>query len=143
MFRSHHAWLAAAALAFTTALPMPEAHAQATGGSGQPASLELMSDLALAGAVNVCELAIENDVAVQRGVLSTAKAITYVVTSRHGSQVDGAGKLDAEQIANGTIIQIVGRIKQGCYSKLAAADQKFVDDVLAEYQKAVKEKGKP
>lgn len=104
--------------------------------------MELMSDLALAAAVNVCELAVQDKVAVQKTVLSTAKAITYVVSSNYGSQVAGAGKLEAEQIANGSIIQIVGRVKQGCYGKLAATDKKFVDEVLAEYEKAVKNQPK-
>lgn len=104
--------------------------------------MEVMNDLALAAAVNVCELAVEDKVPVQRTVVSTAKAITYVVTSRYGSQVAGAGKLEAEQIANGSIIQVVGRVKQGCYDRLATADKKFVDDVMAEYEKAVKSQPK-
>jgi hypothetical protein len=104
--------------------------------------MEVMNDMALAAAVNVCELAVEDKVPVQRTVVSTAKAITYVVTSRYGSQVAGAGKLDAEQIANGSIIQVVGRVKQGCYDRLATADKKFVDGVLAEYEKAVKSQPK-
>lgn len=139
VIRSSHAWLAAAALALATALPLPAARAQARpqAAASGPASMELMNDMALAAAVNVCELAVEDKVAVQRSVVSTAKAITYVVTSRYGSQVAGAGRLDAEQIANGTIIQVVGRVRQGCYDRLNAADKKFVDEVLAEFEKAV------
>jgi transcriptional accessory protein Tex/SPT6 len=49
--------------------------------------------------------------------------------------VAGAGKLEAEQIANGTIMQIVARVKQGCYAKLTATDKKFVDDVISELEK--------
>ncbi|MEB3320369.1 MAG: hypothetical protein VKI63_05470 [Cyanobium sp.] len=146
MIRSSHAWVAAAALALSTALPQAPALAQAKpqgqGAAGKPASMELMNDMALAAAVNVCELAIEEKVAVQKGVLSNAKAITYVITSRYGSEVAGAGKLQAEQIANGTVIQVIARVKQGCYAKLNAADKKFVDDVLAEYEKAVKSQPK-
>lgn len=141
VFRSSSAWVAAAALALASALPVPAARAQAAA-AGKQASMELMSDLALAAAVNVCELAVQDKVAVQKTVLSTAKAITYVVSSNYGSQVAGAGKLEAEQIANGSIIQIVGRVKQGCYAKLGAADKKFVDEVLAEYQKAMKNQPK-
>ncbi len=146
VIRSSHAWVAAAALALSTALPQAPALAQAKpqgqGAAGKPASMELMNDMALAAAVNVCELAIEEKVAVQKGVLSNAKAITYVITSRYGSEVAGAGKLQAEQIANGTVIQVIARVKQGCYAKLNAADKKFVDDVLAEYEKAVKSQPK-
>lgn len=97
--------------------------------------------MALAAAVNVCELAVEEKIPVQKTVLSMAKAMTYVVTNRYGSQVAGAGRLEAEQIANGSIIQVVGRVRQGCYDKLSAADKKFVDDILSEYNKAVQSQG--
>lgn len=92
--------------------------------------------MSLAAAVNVCELAVEEKVPVQKTVLSNAKAITYVVTNRYASRVSGAGKLSADQIANGSIIQVVGRVKQGCYPKLNSGDKRFVDSVLAEYEKA-------
>lgn len=142
VFRSSHAWVTAAALAIATALPATPALAQAQGAAAKPASTELMNDMALAAAVNVCELAVEDKVPVQKSVLSNAKAMTYVVTSRYGSQVAGAGKLEPEQIANGSVIQIVGRVKQGCYPKLSGADKKFIDEVLAEYEKAVKSQPK-
>jgi hypothetical protein len=111
--------------------------ARAQAAAAKPASMELMNDMALAAAVNVCELAVEAKIPVERAVLSNAKAITYVVTNRYGSQVANAGKLQPEQIANGTIIQVVGRVRQGCYNRLGAADKKFVDEVLSEYSKAV------
>jgi hypothetical protein len=144
---SGHALLAAAASATSAlalgvaslAVPAAPVLAQAAA-AAKPASMDLMNDLSLAAAVNVCELAVESKLPIEKTVLSTAKAITYVVTSRYGSQVANAGKLQPEQIANGTIIQIVGRVRQGCYPKLGAADKKFVDDVLAEYSKAVNKK---
>jgi len=144
VIRSSHAWLAAAALAFSTALPQAPALAQAKGQTAatKPASMELMNDMALAAAVNVCDLAVEEKVPVQKTVLANAKAITYVITSRYGSEVAGAGKLQAEQIANGTVLQVIARVKQGCYPKLNAADKKFIDDVLSEYEKAVKSQPK-
>ncbi len=117
----------------------PAALAQAAA-AGKPATMELMNDMALAAAVNVCELAVESKVPVEKAVLSNAKAITYVVTSRYGSQVANAGTLQPEQIANGAIIQVVGRVRQGCYAKLAGADKKFVDEVITEYSNAVQKK---
>lgn len=102
--------------------------------------MEAMNDMALAAAVSVCELAAESKVPVEKAVLSNAKAITYVVTSRYGSQVANAGRLQPEQIANGAIIQVVGRVRQGCYAKLAGADKKFVDEVITEYSNAVQKK---
>ncbi len=101
-----------------------------------------MNDMALAAAVNVCELAVEQKLAVQSAVLSNAKAITYVVTAAHGSQIAGAGKLEAAQIVNGTIVQIVGRVKQGCYAKITTADKKFVDEVIAQFTAQTKQQPK-
>lgn len=129
------AWIAASALCTSALLGAP-ALAQSPGAAaaaGKPISLETMNDLALAAAVNVCELAVEQKVPVQNAVISNAKAITYVVTAVHGSQIAGSGKLEASQIVNGTIVQIVGRVKQGCYSKINAADKKFVDEVITQY----------
>jgi hypothetical protein len=111
--------------------------------AARPAPVELMNDLVLTAAVNSCELAIEDKMPIQRAVISNAKAITFLVTNRYGSQVAGAGKLTPEQIANGTIIQVVGRVKQGCYPKLSAADKKFIDDLIGEIEKASKAQTQP
>jgi hypothetical protein len=141
VLRFTHAWIASAALSFTAVLPLPAA-AQAQGAAAGPISQQGMGDMALAAAVNVCELAVEEKVAVQKTVLAMAKAMTYVVTNRYGSQVANAGRLEPEQIANGSIVQIVGRVKQGCYAKLNATDKKFVDDVLSEVSRAMNSQGK-
>jgi hypothetical protein len=148
VFRSSPAWISAAALALATVplatgLPIAPARAQAQAAAAKPASVELMNDLALTAAVNVCELAVEEKMPVQKSVISNAKAITFLVTNRYGSQVAGAGKLETEQIANGTIIQVVARVKQGCYARLTAADKKFIDDVLSEVEKAAKSQPQP
>lgn len=129
------AWIAASALS-TSALLGAHALAQSPGAASaatKPISLETMNALALAAAVNVCELAVEQKFAVQNAVISNAKAITYVVTAVHGSQIAGSGKLEAAQIVNGSIVQIVGRVKQGCYPKITTADKKFIDEVIAQY----------
>lgn len=140
VLRPTHAWIASAALALSAVLPLPAA-AQAQGGPSGPISQQGMNDMALAAAVNVCELAVEEKVPVQKSVLSNAKAMTYVVTNVYGSQVAGPGRLTSEQIANGSIIQVVGRVRQGCYDKLTAADRKFIDDILAEVNRAVQSQG--
>ncbi len=139
MHRLFSVRLAAALLTALSAAPLP-ALAQAAA-PAKPASMETMADLSLAAAVNACELAVESKIPVQNTVISNAKAITYVVTSRYGSQIGNSGKLQAEQIANGSIVQIVARVKQGCYPKLTAADKKFVDDVIADFEKQVKAQG--
>lgn len=116
--------------------------AQSAAPAGKPATLETMNAMALAAAVNVCELAVEQKVPVQTAVISNAKAITYVVTATNGSQIAGAGKLEANQIVNGTIVQIVGRVKQGCYQKITAADKKFLDEVIAQFTAQTKDQPK-
>jgi hypothetical protein len=140
VLRPTHAWIASAALALSAALSLPGT-VQAQAAPSGPITQQGMNDMALAAAVNVCELAVEEKVPVQKSVLSTAKAMTYVVTNVYGSQVAGPGRLEAEQIANGSIIQVVSRVRQGCYDKLTAADKKFIDDILAEYNRAVQAQG--
>jgi predicted ThiF/HesA family dinucleotide-utilizing enzyme len=135
----------ATALAGATALVGAPGLAQSAapaGAAAKPASLETMNAMALAAAVNVCELAVDQKVPVQNAVISNAKAITYVVTATNGSQIAGAGKLEASQIVNGTIVQIVGRVKQGCYPKITTADKKFVDDVIAQFSAQAKQQPK-
>ena len=97
-----------------------------------------MNDLTLASAVGVCNLAVEQKVPVQSSVIAGAQSIAYVVTAKYGSQIAGSGKLEASQIVNGSIVQIVARVKEGCYPKIAAADQKFVDSIIADFTKQVK-----
>ncbi len=139
VFRPIPARLAAALLGALSLAPLA-ALAQAAA-PAKPASMELMNDMALAAAVTTCELAVESKVPVQTSVLSNAKAITYVVSSRYGGQIGNTTKLQPEQIANGTIIQTVARVKQGCYPKLTAADKKFVDEVIADFEKQIKAQG--
>lgn len=129
----------AAALVGAAALAGAPVLAQTAAPAAKPASIETMNSMALAAAVNVCELAVEQKVPVQNAVISNAKAISYVVTATNGSQIAGAGKLETSQIVNGTIVQIVGRVKQGCYSKITTADKKFVDDVIAQFTAQAKQ----
>ncbi|MCP9908905.1 hypothetical protein KBZ15_03100 [Cyanobium sp. BA20m-p-22] len=138
MTRLSLAWITASAIGApallgATALLGAPALAQSAAAPAKPVSIETMNDLALAAAVNVCELAVEQKLPVQNGVISNAKAITYVVSTLHGSEIAGTGKLEASQIVNGTIVQIVGRVKQGCYAKITDADKKFVDEVIAQF----------
>lgn len=140
VLRPPHVWIASAALTLAAVLPLP-AVAQAQAAPAGPISQQSMGDMALAAAVNVCELAVEEKIPVQKTVLAMAKAMTYVVTNRYGAQVAGAGKLQPEQIANGSIVQVVGRVRQGCYDKLNATDKKFVDDVLSEVNRAMGSQG--
>ena len=103
-----------------------------------PASVDTINDLTLAAAVNVCNLAVEQKVPVQAATIAGAQSIAYVVTAKYGSQIAGSGKLEVSQIVNGSIVQIVARVKEGCYPKIASADQKFVDSLIADFTKQLK-----
>lgn len=131
--------VSAAALALLTLQAAPVlAQATPDAAAANPASVDTMNDLTLASAVNVCNLAVEQKVPVQASVIAGAQSIAYVVTAKYGSQIAGSGKLEATQIVNGSVVQIVARVKEGCYPKIAAADQKFVDTVIADFTKQLK-----
>ena len=131
--------LSAAVLSALTLQVAPALAQPAPGGAAaSPASVDTMNDLTLAAAVNVCNLAVEQKVPVQAATIAGAQSIAYVVTAKYGSQIAGSGKLEVGQIVNGSIVQIVARVKEGCYPKIAAADQKFVDSVIADFTKQLK-----
>ena len=129
-----------AAVLSALTLQVTPAVAQATPGAAaaNPASVETMNDLSLAAAVNVCNLAIEQKVPVEAATIAGAQSIAYVVTAKYGSQIATSGKLEVGQIVNGSIVQIVARVKEGCYPKIAAKDQKFVDSIIADFTKQMK-----
>jgi len=113
-----------------------------TTGPAKPASRELINTLTLVGAVNACELAINAKVPVQTAVISGANSVAFAVTSLHNNQIEGiSATLKPEQIANGTVIEIIGRVKQGCYAKLNDTDKKYIDNVITEVQAQLKKQG--
>jgi hypothetical protein len=121
------------------AQPAPAAK---TSAPTKPASRDLVNTLTLVGAVNACELAINSKVPVQTAVISGANSVAFAITSLHGSQIEGiSASLKPEQIANGTVIEIIGRVKQGCYAKLNDTDKKYIDGVITEVQAQLKKQG--
>ena len=129
--------LAAALLTALSATPFT-AFAQTAGSPAKPASSQTMEDLVLAAAVNTCELAVSEKVPVEKTSVSAAKSIVFVVNSQHGAQIEGAGKVEANQIFNVTFARTILNIKRGCYDKLGTADKAFIDKVIASLEKAVK-----
>lgn len=127
----------AALLAALTTTPIP-ALAQGASTAAKPASSQIMEDLVLAAAVNTCEMAVTEKIPVEKTAVSAAKSIVFVVESQHGSQIEGAGKVDPGQIFNVTFARTILSIKRGCYGKLGASDKSFVDKVVADLEKAVK-----
>ena len=105
----------------------------------KPASRDLVNTLTLVGAVNACELAINAKVPVQTAVVSGANSVAFAISSLYNSQIEGiSATLKPEQIANGTVIEMIGRVKQGCYAKLNDTDKKYIDGVIAEVQAQLK-----
>lgn len=110
--------------------------------TAKPASRELVNTLTVVGAVNACELAINAKVPLQTGVISAANSVTFAITNLHNSQIEGINAtLKPEQLANGNLIEMIGRVKQGCYSKLNDTDKKYVDNVIAEVQAQLQKQG--
>lgn len=137
MFRSSPAWVASAALALVSVLPVPAALAQAAAPK-KAASLQTMDALALAAAVSTCELTIESKIPAQTTVAAMSRSIVYTVDQLSNGEIEGAGKVGEEQIFNVTLIRIVGYVKRGCFSKLPKTDQAFIDDVISKASAAIK-----
>jgi hypothetical protein len=113
-----------------------------TAAPAKPASRELINTLTLVGAVNACELAINSKVPVQTAVISGANSVAFAISSVYNSQIEGiSASLKPEQIANGTVIEMIGRVKQGCYAKLNDTDKKYIDGVITEVQAQLKKQG--
>lgn len=113
-----------------------------TSAPAKPASRDLVNTLTLVSAVNACELAINAKVPVQTAVVSGANSVAFAISTLHNNQIEGiSATLKPEQIANGTVIEIIGRVKQGCYTKLNDTDKKYIDGVIAEVQAQLKKQG--
>ena len=122
-------------------VPLPslaQTNSAANKSAQKPAGLEVINSLNLAAAVSACALAIEFKVPLETGIGSNAQAITYVITSQFGGQIVNTTPLQPEQILNGTVVQTVFAVKQGCYSKLNDKDQKFVDQIVTAAEKQLK-----
>ena len=73
-----------------------------------------------------------------KSLTATSAMVAYILTTRHGSEIQGVsnGKLNNEQLFQGSFIQIVGGIRRGCYDKLNATDKKEVDTIVSQVEKA-------
>lgn len=91
------------------------------------------------GAINICVLATKQ-VGLDKSLPANLEMIVSTLNFVHGGIIQGANnnkKLEANQLANGTIFGVVPRIKQMCYDKFTATDKKTVDDLMAQIQKAL------
>ncbi|MEB3199580.1 MAG: hypothetical protein VKK62_03500 [Synechococcaceae cyanobacterium] len=147
MFLSRASVIAATAVAaftFGSLAPLP-ASAQAAGApQTSPATEKDVNVYSMMGAINICVLS-ANQVPLSKSMPATLDMIVTTLTSLHGGVIQGANdnkKLDTNQLANGTLINVVPRVKSICYDKLVAADKKSIDDTMAQIQKALKGGGK-
>jgi hypothetical protein len=140
---SPFALTAAAVLASGAIAPLPAlAQAAAPGGAApatRPASDRDVNIYNQMGAVNICVLATKQ-VGLDKSLPASLEMIVSTLNFVHGGIIQGANnnkKLEANQLANGTIFGVVPRIKQMCFDKFTAADKKTIDDLMAQIQKAL------
>ena len=127
--------LAASSMALVT---MPAAPALAQGAATKPASQDDVNLYSTMAAVSACDLAVGEQVPLAKSLLPNSRMVAYVLATRHGSEIAGvgSGKLGNDQLVQGSYIQIVRWVRQGCYDKLSATDKELVDKVIAQMQKA-------
>jgi len=109
----------------------------------QPASALVINDLSLTQAVSICELAVNAKVPVETSLPMAARSMAFVIKSVHGSQITDSPVLEGQQLFNGSLVEIITKVKAGCYAKLPAADQKTVDALVADVEKALKQPAAP
>lgn len=141
--RVSHAWLAAAALALCSALTPAAAQAQsappAAGTPTKPATRQDVAIYSQMGAFSSCSLAIDQKIPLQKTIGSNINMVAFVIRELHGSIIAdvGSGKLSDTQLTNGAAADVIVRIKNLCYTNLATADKKFIDDNIAQIQKQI------
>jgi hypothetical protein len=117
--------------------------AQAAAGT-TPATERDVSIYVQLGAVNTCVLS-SMKVPLDKALPAITESIVYVLNGAHGGVIQGANnnqKLNPNQLANGTVFQMMPRIKQLCYDKLTAEDKTKVDSVITQINNAIKQNKK-
>lgn len=117
---------------------MPTAPVMAQTTAIKPATQDEVATYSTMGAVASCDLAVRQQVPLAKSLPATSAMVAYILSSRHGSEIQGvsSGKLNNEQLIQGSFIQIVGGVRRGCYDKLSAADKKEVDSIISQVEKA-------
>ena len=137
MLRSALLALAASSVGLVTLSAAPVL-AQAAAAATRPATQEDVASYTTMGAVASCDLAVRQQVPLTKSLPATSAMVAYILSTLHGSEIQGvaSGKLSNEQLIQGSIMMIVGRIRRGCYDKLSATDKKEVDTIVSEVEKA-------
>ena len=103
---------------------------------------ELNTYLGMA-AINMCTLS-QTKVPFNPAMQSNLNMLVTVLTSKHGGLVPGAqAPLTREQLANGSVAQLVLRVESLCGKSLPADWKKEFDPLLAQVRQAVQSAGQP
>ena len=139
---------ALAAVAVGSVAPLPglaQGAPSAKGAVGTtPATERDVSIYVQLGAVNTCVLS-SMKVPLDKSLPAITESIVYVLNGAHGGVIQGANnnqKLNPNQLANGTVFQMMPRIKQLCYDKLTAEDKTKVDGVITQIDNVIKQNKK-
>lgn len=93
--------------------------------------------------INMCTLS-QSKVPFKPAMESNLNMLISVLTSKHGSLVPGAqAPLTREQLANGSLLQLVLRVDAICGKNLSADWKKEFDPLLAQVKQAIQSAGKP
>lgn len=93
--------------------------------------------------INMCTLS-QAKVPFKPAMESNLNMLISVLSSKHGSLVPGAqAPLSREQLANGSLLQLVLRVDAICGKSLPADWKKDFDPLLAQVKQAIQSAGKP
>lgn len=82
---------------------------------------------------------INGKIPLDKAIPANLEMIVSVIKGKHGSSVLGAPeRLQDEQLAIGTFVQLIGRIKRFCYDKMSATDKSSIDKDISAIEKQTK-----
>jgi hypothetical protein len=107
----------------------------------KPATAEELNTYLGMAAINMCTLS-QSKVAFKSAMESNLNMLVSVLSSKHGSQVPGTqAPLSREQLANGSLFQLVMRMDSLCGKNLPADWKKEFDPLVAQVKQAIQSAG--
>lgn len=115
----------------------------AVNASQKPATPEELNTYLGMAAINMCTLS-QTKVPFSPAMQSNLNMLVTVLSSKHGGLVPGAqSPLTRDQLANGSIAQLVLRVDSLCGKTIPADWKKDFDPLLAQVRQALQSAGKP
>jgi hypothetical protein len=109
----------------------------------KPATPEELNTYLGMAAINMCTLS-QTKVPFNPAMQSNLNMLVTVLSSKHGGRVPGAQTtLTREQLANGSVAQLVLRVDGLCGKSLPADWKKEFDPLLAQVRQALQSAGQP